>query len=171
MRLLPPPGTLILTAGLGLTGWQIAVQSPVDLPGQPGAGETSATAAAGQSQSTRMPLRRTRPDRFYAAITDRPLFNETRRPSAVGAAAEAPIAAPAPASEPAEATAPTPPEVALKGLMLGGATDSALIAWPDGRTEWRRLGEKIDGWVLQEIDPGFVTIINAGVTHRVDLYR
>ncbi|MEL7092554.1 MAG: hypothetical protein AAFN94_12545 [Pseudomonadota bacterium] len=112
-----------------------------------------------------------RQDTFFAAITDRPLFSETRRP-VVEQAAPAPepeveIAAPA-AAPPSESAVP---DAVLLGVLTGGARTAALLSIAGADPEWLSQGARIDSWTLAEVGSNSVLFKENEREHRVELYQ
>jgi hypothetical protein len=103
-------------------------------------------------------------------IAARPLFSKTRR------AFVPPPAAPTPPPAAKTPTAPQPAPVAantliLRGVLLSGATARALVASPiSPEGTWLKDGEQIEGWVIQDIQPGSVRLAQDGQIAELALY-
>ena len=101
----------------------------------------------------------------------RPVFHRSRKPFD-------PALAQALAPTPVASTTPpivTPPpdysQLAVKGIIISGATHLALIstpATPDG--VWLALGAEAMGWKIVGLDSNGATIAAAGQTHALKLY-
>jgi hypothetical protein len=109
-----------------------------------------------------------RSDVYYKAITDRPLFEPTRRPISTDVPIEVAIEPIAPAQEP-EIT----PNANIKvyGILKSGTGGSALLSANDAERQWIGLNEKISGWTLKEISSEWVKVINRGDAKKIWLYE
>lgn len=164
--ILPFLGTATLTgiaAALGTLAFQTTPAAPDIVPTQTTDPVPQTTAQQNQT------LPSARPDVFYAAITERPLFAPTRRP--VDNATPAAVVTQAP--EPA-VTAPvlTPPtDLKLSGILGGGTNRSAFVAREDGSGEWLRVDTKIEGWTITEIGPEWIVLSAGDDTFRLELFK
>jgi hypothetical protein len=79
----------------------------------------------------------------FSDVTERPLFTPGRRPPAAA------VAAPDPSSP--------PPPFALIGVIGAGADRVALMRGPDGTARRGRVGDVVDGWRIDRVDPRAVT--------------
>lgn len=95
-----------------------------------------------------------RPEAYYRAITERPLFAPGRRPVDARTAAEQ--------VEPIQETPPSSPipepEFELLGVMQVGEQPTALIRPDDGTAVWVSEGQSIQGWNITEIEANSVEI-------------
>lgn len=102
----------------------------------------------------------------YPNMVERPLFMSTRRPPE-----DAPIEEdPDPEPEAEEAPEPDPLEVTLRSVII---TSGDRHAWlqPDDSERQRRLalGDELDGWTLEVIEPSHVEFVTNGTRERLDL--
>lgn len=164
--LLPLLGTVVLGLAAAsmilLALQQVSTTRSYDLPEEREISRNDVDAAA---NSVSLPER---PDVFYAAITERPLFAQSRRPEA--------FAAP-PAEEPAPVEAGQPePEVLPPNIDLHGVSGSvdhlrALLSVEGGAPEWFETNAIIQRWVLAEIGTDWIMLQHAGRSFRVELYQ
>jgi hypothetical protein len=173
-KLNPALGTLILIALTGSAGYlAFSVAKPsftfIKLP-EIGSEEVALEATA--EAPDLVPDQR--PEIYFAAILDRPLFAQSRRPQVLESASvqEAPvlIPEPAPAPEP-EAVILPEPNVALLGITAGGAQNSALISVEGAEPEWLEEGSNISGWRIEGIKPSAIELSESGRSLRIELYR
>lgn len=169
MQVLPLLGSTLLLAGAGYAVFLALQHDPVTIPviREQGAhlqGDASARKIG------LAPNPRTEP--YYTAITDRPLFEATRRPVSQEAAPE-----PEPEVEVEEVTAPAAPteipapDIRLLGVLTGGARSSALISLAGDDPQWLGEGAQVDGWALSEIAPDHVLLTEKQRELRVELYQ
>ncbi|MEP6016989.1 MAG: hypothetical protein ABJ251_00700 [Paracoccaceae bacterium] len=109
-----------------------------------------------------------RPDVFYSAITERPLFSQTRRPATFEPAIEEPVVEVV--EEKPQQEAP-PPNVALHGVS--GSVDNlrALLSIEDGAPDWFLTNAIIQQWVLSEIGSDWIVLRRNDKSFRVELYK
>ena len=169
----PPPGTFLLAAVAGTLAWLVHVAEPGK--GMPVVAAPDVPAGEAAPDATEAPVRPARPEAFYAAVVERPLFAETRRPAVTGQAVEVPPAPVevAPDAEPApDAEAPPePPALVLKGVLLRAEARAALLGEPGATGDWIAEGSRVGDWMLQRIAADHVELTNSGVTYRIDLYK
>lgn len=113
-----------------------------------------------------------RPVVYYAAITDRPLFEPTRRPfmreEAVPEFTAEPVdEAPAPAAP----TELPPPELTLQGVMTMDNNTVALIGINGDIPAWVSKGDTVSGWSLSKIGSDWVEISREARRIRVEMYK
>lgn len=123
-----------------------------------------------EQQSRRQSLPAVRPEIFYAAITERPLFAPTRRP--VDRSSEpAPevIGTPEPVAIVPSIQPPT--DLQLSGILGDGLNRSAFVARVDESGEWLRLGAEIDGWTITEIGPEWIILTAGEDIFRLELFE
>lgn len=127
---------------------------------------------AGQSARQIDLVPNARDDAFYTAITDRPLFHESRRPIAPETET---VAEPAVENIETEAPAPLPqatlPDVRLLGVLSGGTRTAALLSIAGDDPQWQSVGTEISGWTLKEIAADHVVFTEQERAHRVELYQ
>jgi hypothetical protein len=167
--LLPASGTLLLLALASALGFTLSRNAGMSAPSIP---IPSDAALRPPAEATALDMPPPRPDVYYAAITERPLFSPQRRPTPEPG--QAPVAEPEPA---AAAPAPEPvaveltrPDLRLLGTMTGGARSTALIAQAEGEPVWLAEGDAIGGWTLSAISADSVELSRDSGSFRVDLY-
>lgn len=168
MQVLPIIGTSAMLAGALYLSYLAAnrdhAESPlISLP----ADVTSADQAARQISL----VPNLRDDAFYAAITDRPLFQDGRRPVADSSELAEPDVEDTAPELPAQPQEAVPPDVQLLGVLAGGARTSALLSIAGDDPQWLAVGADIEGWALSEIASDHVILIEQERAHRVDLYQ
>ena len=129
---------------------------------------TSSDAALTAPVTDASSRRARRPDRFYQAIAERPLFAPGRRPAAVDAAPAEPEVVEAVEPEPA---APEALAARLSGVMAGGARPAALIAIGAAAPEWVRVGDSVGSWILVGVDGAGADLESGGRSQRLELHR
>lgn len=159
-RVIPPPGTIVLVAALAIVASQVSldVQSRGEVMTSEMRPQANPSVPIAE-QHTNAP--RNIPDSFYLALSERPLFSETRRPLDVeeGIERQSALTEPEPAVvDQGSAADPIPPDLRIKGLMVEATHQSALIEWPSGVSEWYSIKDKIDGWVIAEISINSVSL-------------
>lgn len=166
-QLLPFLGTacLVLVTGvMGLFAFRTVASPLPDLPRI----ESGAKPQISTSQSLRH-SRRVRTDRYYAAVTERPLFAPTRRPIEPDDPDALPEAEVVTEATPA-VTSQEPPPLRLHGTMIATNGFSALLSHSGNEPEWLRAGTDIQGWKLSEIGDGWATLKNGNETFKLEMY-
>ncbi|MEO8531354.1 MAG: hypothetical protein ABI459_09020 [Deltaproteobacteria bacterium] len=120
-----------------------------------------------------MPARR--PDLYYQAIADRPLFSPTRRPFEpdvvlTGAAEPDPKMTATPVTEPAAQPAEPPPDFRLLGLMTTAKGGRALIAVGDTAATWFGDGENLMGWRIGAVTRNGLTLTKDKIVINLEIY-
>lgn len=169
-RLLPLLGTASLIAVVAMLGAKALEVSRVELQ-QPATLETTQNSVP-ISDSAQIV---TRPAIYYAAITDRPLFEPDRRPYV--AEPQTPPPEPEPLAvpiieepEPVVQVEAPPPTLSLQGIMTRDNKNAALIGIDGADPEWMAQGEPISTWVLSEIGNDWIEISRDARRIRVDMY-
>lgn len=169
MQVLPLFGTTVLMAA---TAYVVVLATQQDVATIPVIGAPSASVELGPSARQIRLAPNARDDAYYTAITDRPLFQESRRPLRTEAepeiVAEVEDAAP---SAPATPTERPVPDVRLLGVLAGGARTAALLSLAGDDPEWHSLDTVIEGWTLAEIAATHVVFTEKEREHRVELYQ
>lgn len=168
-RLFPLIGTSSLLFAVAMLGWKMAEvyktkpvfvsKTAVDAP------QTPAMAA------TRVQVPQ-RPAIYYAAITDRPLFEPSRRPYTQEETAPEPK--PDPVVEAPTPTAPAelpPPELILQGVMTLNDNVAALIGINGETPEWVSKGDPVSDWTLSEVGSDWIEISRKARHIRVEMYK
>lgn len=91
-----------------------------------------------------------------AEIGGRPLFDRTRRPSNPPAAADGPKATEL-------------RDVALVGVIIGPGRPAVLLGTGASRPVRLTQGQAFQGWVVDAVSPGAVTLTRAGVSKTLRL--
>ncbi|MEM6495895.1 MAG: hypothetical protein AAF709_04115 [Pseudomonadota bacterium] len=172
-RVAPPPLTVLLCAVLAGFAWRALDQ---DGFAEPTVEPLSSPVSAKQiPQEAPLRSRRTeKSDDYYAAVFERPLFTEERRPFVPQRATTltpAQAAAEPSAVTSEEPVSPTPPDITLKGVMIDPEHRSALIEFPSGEAQWIDELASIGDWQLVQIGANSITIAHSGVTHVLPLYK
>lgn len=167
-RLLPLIGTGILiaiTALLGIKAAEVSKRRPAN-----SVATLTQDAPAPQTQTAHIAQR---PDAYYAAITERPVFAPLRRPYVPKVAASEP--APKPAVEVpkpvAQAIEARPPEVTFQGIITRDERKAALIGLDGEAPAWVAQGDSIAGWTLSNIGNDWIEISRDARSIRVDMYK
>lgn len=169
MQLLPILGTGALIAAAAAATVTATQQ---DVPDIPLIGAPSGAVTATQSARQISLIPNARNDAFYAAITDRPLFQQSRRPNTPQTEVVATPEPEAPAPEaPAPPTIAPPPDLRLLGVISGGARSAALLSLAGDDAQWQNIGARIEGWTLDEIAADHVVLTENERAHRVELYQ
>lgn len=80
--------------------------------------------------------------------------------------------APPPAAGPAVAAASPAVPVRLLGTVVEpGGPSMAVLAGPDGRPQWRQVGESVGGAEVVQIDPDQVTVRHGGGTVVLEVQK
>ncbi|MCP4304377.1 MAG: hypothetical protein GY788_05765 [bacterium] len=112
----------------------------------------------------------------YAAIMQRPLFDQNRRPTIVSPPPPEPTQANAaqqsgkPEVKQARQHRP-PPTLVLRGVALDPSGRRAVLSREDG-TDYLTVGEgdDVEGWTVDEIEPDRVRLVTGDETYNLDLY-
>ena len=179
MRILPLPGTLLLTALL--VGLALAVSKH-----QGSYGVMSVQASQNSTSSEEAEPRVTRdfsyaPSSNIRKITDRPIFSPNRRPKtkqvekAEIAQKDEVIIAIEPIEPIQVAVLPDPPpppipEFQLRGVMLTGQNASALVSVDGAQAEWINKKEMVIDWVLSDITENTIKLEQTGRSVTIPLY-
>ena len=168
-RLFPLIGTSSLLFVVAMLGWKMAEvykAKPAFVSEMAvGAPQTPAMAAI-RAQAPQ------RPAIYYAAITDRPLFEPSRRPYIQQEIAPEPT--PDPVAEAPTPTAPEelpPPELTLQGVMTLNDSVAALIGINGETPEWVSIGDPISDWTLSEVGSDWIEISRKARHIRVEMYK
>lgn len=170
---LPAIGTVLLlgvTCGAGY--FVLTTPTPSFAVVDKTADNSSIGTQSTDAEATRLSPR-ARPDIYFAAITDRPVFEQSRRPiESAPVADEEPSV---PESEPVVTPEPEgkipEPNIVLLGVLTGGARNSALIALNGAEPEWVRQSAEVAGWILTTIESDAIELNEADRSLRIDLYR
>jgi len=170
----PPPLTFILflaVVGLAWTAWQKPPEFEV-ADAVPGAKAATSSSEDVAEKAVGQYARRLRPELYYRAITDRPLFSPTRRPHdfAPPALLEETVVEADANPEPDELLT-GPPDVILKGVMFSDAHKSALISVDGAAADWLDDGVLIEEWRLQINSPAEILLERGEDAVRVGLYE
>lgn len=167
VRLLPLIGTGSLIAIVALLGMkaaevsQIKVTSPETTPKQ-----NVPTASTHPTQITQ------RPAVYYAAITERPVFDPSRRPYVPEAVAPEPVPEPVEeAPEPSQPKELPPPELTLQGIITRDERTAALIGINGEAPSWVAQGDPVADWTLNDIGNDWIEISRGARIIRVDMYK
>ena len=161
-------GCLFVTVGIAGLGAYTAITKP--LPAMPIQSDNGSSSSS--IPDPKPHLRRTLSDKYYAAVTDRPLFTPSRRPLAQETRA-IPLAEQKSQSEGEHALQPAVPEAPpfqLHGTLLTAVRPSALLSFPDSEPEWIQTGTKVQGWHLDAIGDGWVSLTRGEKTFKLELY-
>ncbi|MFZ5963019.1 hypothetical protein ACOXXX_08730 [Thalassococcus sp. BH17M4-6] len=166
-RLLSLIGTVLLLAGAGLAGWW-ALTVTTRQPGLPSfeMAQPQATRAA----PSRAASRPRRPDVYYDAVTQRPLFAPDRRPLVLDDTPEADPPDPVVATPPKPVVVP-PPAVRLLGVMGAADENRALVQNAEGEALWLTQGTELAGWTISRIGPNWLDLSRASETIRIEMYQ
>ena len=144
--------TLLLGVCLALAAFvtiQVLTEAPGPAPS--GGGETPPLAALPAQPSYAMA-----PVEDFSEIRERPLFSPTRRPPAQGVVATA---------------APEPElQVTLVGVIMFSEEQIAIVRLKDtSRLARLSVGDSIQGWILDSIEPSRVTFRRGDVEEHIEL--
>lgn len=105
-----------------------------------------------------------RPDVFYEAITDRPLFAPSRRPEMISEVVAI--------EEPKQIEEILRPEnLVLSGVLGGTPSRSAFISVGGLEGEWFRTNDEIEGWAITDIGPDAITLTDGNDSFRLELFE
>ena len=111
-----------------------------------------------------------RPDVFYQAITQRPLFAPSRRPNEPVS-----VVAPATTTRPVQPQpapiARQPENLRLTGVFGQDAAKSALIDDSNGHAIWVQVETQIDGWTVTDIGADWILLSDGDATFRLELFE
>lgn len=169
MQLLPILGTGLLLSAMGFVVFSATQHASTDIPLISGPSNNAFSETSARQISL---VPNARDDAFYTAITDRPLFQESRRPIVPEAetTAEPEVKAPEPEAPEPPQVAP-PPDVRLLGVLSGGARTAALLSLAGEDAQWQNIGAEIEGWTLDRIETDHVIFKTQERVHRVELYQ
>ena len=168
--LLPFLGTggLLISVGITGLGTYAALIKPLpEVPVQTERGSNEPAAADARPHS-----RRVLSGRYYAAVTDRPLFSPSRRPLTKETTGQTS----AEHQDQIASAAAAPPEVLktpqfqLHGTLMTAGQPSALLSTPDSEPNWVTLGASVQGWQLDNVENGRVSLKNGNRTFELELY-
>lgn len=167
--LIPLFGTALLCALALLLGQQavnvIRHEQTSPLPqATPAAALPTSARASAQTAAVR------RPDVFYSAIVDRPLFAPTRRPVVEDDVED--VAVEAVVEEVAQdIQTPPPDDAVLAGVMGNSDNKSAFIVLDGADGVWMKLGETVAGWTITEIQANWVELSADDAKIRLELFQ
>lgn len=147
-----------VVALLGLFSEDIATEAPKAIDPEPASLPEDSAAAP----------RPTRTDTYFAAITDRPLFSETRRPND--------MQSPEPVEQPTrvateENARPAPPDVQLLGILADGSSYAALLSVNGADPIWFAEGTKIGAWTIEETGADWLELTLETERMRLELFE
>ena len=96
-----------------------------------------------------------RPSVFYKAVTDRPIFESTRRPFVAEAESDTPAIDVIVQKDDAQIL---PDNISVFGILKSNQGGTALIAIDGGERRWLKVNDKLSGWTLSEISSEWVKI-------------
>lgn len=167
-RLLPVLGTLTLLATTYVSGQYALGIYREHL--SPDAAVRDAEPLENQRQPASASLPKPRPDIYYAAITDRPIFEPTRRPVTM---APTPVEVEPETIEvaPTSSDRPPLPVVELLGVIRSSESGSALLSIDGGAALWFKEGATISGWRLNKVLDEQIEFVRDSESEIVDLYN
>ena len=169
-RLLPWAGSsLLLCASVATVFWAARTLQSFELPDIPPPEAASVPATNPETETPAWNAVR-RPAVYYAAITDRPLFAPSRRPTPPDGsqAAVLPQAEAAPAVD--LSTETVVPVFTLHGTMAMAGAGSALIGADNQPPEWVAVGGSIAGFTLNTVGPDWAQLSSSKTELKLDLY-
>jgi Type II secretion system protein C len=145
---------LLASAGLGLlVAWEVTAPPPAPSGVTP---VRSADVKAVRAEKIELPRRR--PPQDFAAITERPVFSQSRRPAA--------------AAPDSRATRRTLDGLILMGTVIGRDRRSALLRVPDSQTLQTVFeGQEVAGWTLEKVLPDRVVLSSNGDSMEVSIWK
>lgn len=166
-RLLPLIGTGILIAIVALLGMRAAEVSQIKITSPETVHERDVpTSSAPQTRATQ------RPAVYYAAITERPVFDPSRRPYVPVAVAPEPVPEPVEeAPEPSQPKEVPPPELTLQGIITRDERTAALIGINGEVPSWVTQGDPVADWTLNDIGNDWIEISRDARIIRMDMYK
>lgn len=158
--LISSAGTACLMAmcAAGVSAAWHAYQEP-----QPQRSLSDQRAFTGATEPMQINLPSPRPEVFYNATTERPLFAPTRRPAEPYEEMEVAVVEDIEPVEETSEIAPIP-EMELLGVFQNGPEETALIRIGEDEPIWIAAGQVEQGWSLDEVNANAVKI------HRDDTY-
>lgn len=168
-RFLPLLGTALLTMITIIAGNNALAPASVAAP--PDASAAIDTNALANNIATRQPtIPSVRPDIYYNAILDRPLFAPTRMPQLPEP--ERAQAAPAQPLETIPATTnASPTGILLSGIIGAENSRSALLGLEGTNQNWVRIDDKIEGWTITAIGADWLELSLDHQTYRLELFE
>lgn len=112
-------------------------------------------------------LREARPQSYYSAITERPLFEVTRRP--IDLSEPEMVINDVARVEPIRMA--RLPEIQLMGVLLSGEQPSVFLSVEGDKAKWLRQGDTVQSWVLEQVASDYVEFKNNKEVVRIDLYN
>jgi len=111
-----------------------------------------------------------RPEVYFNAVIERPLFAPGRRPSEpVQDEAELPTVEPE--ANPVVNEPTLPPNVQLHGISGHEYDYSALLSMEGGAPQWIKQGASLDKWRLSSVGADWIILENGENSLRVELYK
>lgn len=168
-KFLPILGTALLVATTVIVGQKALTPTPeialLDTPSTPGPG------LIGGNTITRRPtVPSVRPEIYYNAILDRPLFAPTRAPRRAETETAHPTAEETLQNTPVATNAP-PSDVHLSGIIGEVNNRSALLGLDDTYGSWVRVDDEIEGWTITEIGADWLELSLDSQTYRLELFE
>ena len=113
-----------------------------------------------------------RPAVYYAAITERPLFEPSRRPYTPETKTLPPEPEPViETAKPDEPTEQPPPAITLQGIMAGDERNTALVGVNGGSPVWVSKGDPVADWTVSNIGNDWIEISRKSRSIQVDMYK
>ncbi|HHI70476.1 MAG TPA: hypothetical protein ENJ91_05690 [Rhodobacteraceae bacterium] len=169
-RVLPFAGTAILGSAVVILGIKaldvFRVEPTIETPVE------DSFAGASESHRESQQAMARRPEVFYAAITERPLFDPSRRPFVLQETTPAPQDPVPVAVEPEKPPEELPPpQIVLQGVITKNDRNSALIGIDGKPSVWVSEGDFVDGWKINEIGSDWIEISQKARNLRVEMYK
>lgn len=168
-KVLPILGATLLAMTAILLGQKLLTPPPaIALPETPSVSDPN---LRDKEISARRPsLPSVRPEIYYDAILDRPLFAPTRAPIRAEPEPAQPTPVAATPMAPAMDTAP-PTDLILSGIMGDEDNRSALLGFDETNKEWMRIDDELKGWTIAEIGADWVELSLDRQTYRLELFE
>ncbi|MHA3915832.1 hypothetical protein [Halovulum sp. GXIMD14793] len=167
-RLAPILGSIFLILVTGIVAEWVMTMKAAPPRIMPASAVVSDAPQTPQSQAA---IATARPASYYSAITERPLFEVTRRPVRPDAPPPEPKPEPVAVPEPEPEPKPVFPDVALMGVLMTGDTPRALLGLPGQDANWMRQGQEMAGWTVTKIAADHVEFKNQEEVVLLDLYK
>lgn len=168
-QLLATAGTVTLAGAVAASGyWASRVYA--DQPALPDLSAATLEDTDQAAANRRAETRAARPEVFYAALLERPLFAPGRRPVTPEPEIEVVVQEPAPAPAPVPEKPPAP-DLKLLGVMGTGDTNRALVANGPGDPIWIDAGTTIAGWAVATIGTDWLELSLESETIRIEMYQ
>lgn len=161
-------GSLALAVTCALSGYRLVTTISEVQAAELGKLEPQRVPENTPTASTTFQQRASRPDVYFEATLQRPIFFQDRRPRQPEIEREQPVDTISVAVNQPEQEMP---DLELRGVAGSSGSYKALISLKAGNPDWVRAGDVIENWKIEHIGATWIDIRNASQEIRIEMYQ